>query len=34
MIGTSFRLSSDTIRIADNRVRFNDYAVTAPTKNR
>lgn len=33
MIGTSFRLSSDTIRIADSRVRFNDYAVTAPNKN-
>ncbi|WP_064975376.1 translocation/assembly module TamB domain-containing protein [Alistipes provencensis] len=33
MIGTSFRLSSDTIRIADSRVRFDNYAVTAPNKN-
>lgn len=33
MIGTSFRLSSDTIRIADSRVRFDDYAITAPNKN-
>lgn len=33
MIGTSFRLSSDTIRIADSRVRFDSYAVTAPNKN-
>lgn len=33
MIGTSFRLSSDTIRIADSRVRFDNYSVTAPNKN-
>ncbi len=33
MIGTSFRLSPDTIRIADSRVLFDDYAITAPNKN-
>lgn len=32
MIGTSFALSSDTIRIRDCRVRFDRYAVTAPNK--
>ena len=32
MIGTSFRLSSDTIRIDDSRVLFDDFAVTAPNK--
>lgn len=32
MIGTSFALSSDTIRIRDSRVRFDRYAVTAPNK--
>ena len=32
MIGTSFHLSSDTIRIDDSRVLFDDFAVTAPNK--
>lgn len=32
MIGTAFRLASDTIRIADSRVLFDDYAVMAPNK--
>ena len=32
MIGTSFRLSSDTIRIAASRVLFDDYAITAPNR--
>lgn len=32
MIGNSFALSSDTIRIRDSRVRFDRYAVTAPNK--
>ena len=32
MIGTSFRLSSDTIRIDRSRVLFDDYTVTAPNK--
>ncbi len=32
MIGTSFGLSSDTIRIDDSRVLFDDFAVTAPNK--
>lgn len=32
MIGTSFRLSSDTIRIDDSRVLLDDFAVTAPNK--
>lgn len=32
MIGTSFALSSDTIRIRDSRVHFDRYAVTAPNK--
>lgn len=32
MIGTSFRLSSDTIRIDDSRILFDDFAVTAPNK--
>lgn len=32
MIGTTFVLSSDTIRIRDSRVRFDRYAVTAPNK--
>lgn len=32
MIGTSFRLSSDTIRIDRSRIRFDDYAITAPNK--
>lgn len=30
MIGTSFRLSSDTIRIDDSRVIFDDYTLLAP----
>ena len=33
MIGTSFRLSSDTIRIDDSRVSFDDYTIVAPNKN-
>lgn len=32
MIGTSFRLSSDTIRIAGSRILFDDYAILAPNK--
>lgn len=32
MIGTSFGLSPDTIRIDDSRVVFDDFAVTAPNK--
>lgn len=32
MIGTSFRLSSDTIRIVDSRVLFDEWTVTAPNK--
>ena len=32
MIGTSFRLSSDTIRIDRSRVVFDHYAITAPNK--
>ncbi len=33
MIGTSFRLSSDTIRITESRVLFDEYAITAPNRN-
>lgn len=33
MIGTSFRLSSDTIRIDDSRVSFDDYTIVPPNKN-
>ena len=32
MIGTSFGLSADTIRIAGSRILFDDYAVYAPNK--
>lgn len=32
MIGTSFGLSADTIRIAGSRILFDDYAVFAPNK--
>lgn len=32
MIGTTFALSSDTVRIRGSRVRFDRYAVTAPNK--
>ena len=32
MIGTSFRLSPDTIRIAGSRILFSDYALYAPNK--
>lgn len=33
MIGTSFRLPADTIRITQSRVLFDDYAIVAPNKN-
>lgn len=32
MIGTSFQLSSDTIRIDDSRVVFDDYTLLAPNR--
>lgn len=32
MIGTSFGLSADTIRIDANRVKFNKYAISSPNK--
>lgn len=32
MIGTSFGLSSDTIRVADSRILFDSYAIFAPNK--
>lgn len=32
MIGTSFRLPADTIRITQSRVLFDDYAIVAPNK--
>lgn len=32
MIGTSFRLASDTIRLRDGRMLFDDYALTGPNR--